>query len=122
MILGFCVSGSTVAVHIGDAGSNLSHLKYKFLFNNFFNTDYIVKGQTLNFMTSIDWWAIEMLTDILAWIGFSVKNIAKQAVRHCTFMTYWFLGCLKCKIVACTLKTKLLKDHRHGQSINHIPT
>jgi len=41
MILGFCVSGSTAAVHTGDAGS--SPTKQFFSFNNFFNVHNIVK-------------------------------------------------------------------------------
>jgi len=38
MVLGFCVSGSTAAVHTGDASSShgfKSHLMHFFSFNNF---------------------------------------------------------------------------------------
>jgi len=28
------------------------------------------------------------------WVGFSMTNIAKQAVAHCTFMASQVLGCL----------------------------
>jgi len=38
------------------------------------------------------------------WIGFSARNIAKQAVTHCTSMISWMMGCLKWQIIACSLQ------------------
>jgi len=67
-----------------------SHLKQFFSFNNFFNT------QTLNFKISINWWARDAWWYIKdTWIGFSTRNITKQAVAPYTFMASWTMGCLK---------------------------
>jgi len=90
MILGFSVSGSTAAVHTGDTGLNPTK-KAKNLFNNLVMRIVIVKVMNTKL------WDVNQLMSYRdahwyikdTWIGFSARNIAKQAV---VCHTLWLLG------------------------------
>jgi len=104
MILGFCVSGSTVAVYTGDVSSSPTY--NIFSLNNFFMYQYYVHGEVDKHWTS-GYQAKKMLGDILqrkyTRIGFSVRNIAKQAVACHTFMVSWSWAASNGGIFVCSL-------------------
>jgi len=92
MILAFCVSGSTAAVHTGDSGSSPRvqvTLEAIFLFNSFLMCiSYTVK------VANTKLWDINWLMDYrdAQWyikntrVGFSVRKITKQAVGFYSFL------------------------------------
>jgi len=98
MALGCCVSGSTAAVYTEDVGSSLSAWVQvpleAFFCSKVFNTHYIVE------VTNIEFQDINQLMDYRdtqwyikdTWKGFSMRNIAKQAVACHIFMTVWWMG------------------------------
>jgi len=100
MALGCCVSGSTAAVHTADVSSSVwvgVPLEAIFSFNSFFNAHYVVNVTNtelrdinqLMYYRDAQWYIKD------TWIGFSTRNIAKQAVACCTLMASQVMGCLK---------------------------
>jgi len=78
MILGFCVSGSTAALHFGG--------KVKVTNTELWNINWLMGYRDA-------YWYIKD-----TWIGFSVTNIAKQTIVHHAFMASkswaaWMANC-----------------------------
>jgi len=65
----------------------------EFIYRLAFHATYVaVAGLRVNWLMGYRdaYWYIKN-----TWIGFSVRNIAKQALACCTFITAWVLVCLK---------------------------